>query len=56
MNKLFVFRIDVDAELAKIDGEEEEETKKKKKTNVLRKPRKPEVEEEVSATGRVHSG
>ena len=55
MNKLFVFRIDVDAELAKIDGEETE-TKKKKKTNVLRKPRKPEVEEEVSATGRVHSG
>ena len=55
MNKLFIFRIDVDAELAKIDGEEEE-TKKKKKTNVLRKPRKPDMEEEVSATGRMHSG
>ena len=43
-------RVDVDAELAKID--EDEDKTKKKGNSVLRNPKKPEVVETLCATGR----
>ncbi len=48
----YACRIDIDAELAKIDDEEEEPKSEKQVKNVLRKSKKPQIPHTVDTTGK----